>query len=96
MVTNCSYCFHVDKNVVEYRPSRLVDTSIEHLKDRVFFVFVDVVKAVLHTGDFRFCSDMTCNEILRACRITTLILDTTYCDPQVRCKFRAIVSQLPS
>ncbi|KAG0630723.1 hypothetical protein M758_1G199900 [Ceratodon purpureus] len=39
-------------------------------------------KAVLHTGDFRFCSDMTCHEVLKACRITTLILDTTYCDPQ--------------
>lgn len=39
-------------------------------------------KAVLHTGDFRFCSDMACNEVLKACRISTLILDTTYCDPQ--------------
>ncbi|PIN12524.1 putative hydrolase involved in interstrand cross-link repair [Handroanthus impetiginosus] len=37
---------------------------------------------VLHTGDFRFCEEMTELSILRACRIHTLILDTTYCNPQ--------------
>ncbi|KAH7848041.1 hypothetical protein Vadar_033166 [Vaccinium darrowii] len=39
-------------------------------------------KAVLHTGDFRFCEDMTKISILQTCRIETLILDTTYCNPQ--------------
>lgn len=48
---------------------------------RLWYFFV---KVVLHTGDFRFCSDMTKNEAIKACKITTLILDTTYCDPQVR------------
>ncbi|KAJ8555442.1 hypothetical protein K7X08_012938 [Anisodus acutangulus] len=39
-------------------------------------------KAVLHTGDFRFCEEMTRNAILQTCGVYTLILDTTYCDPQ--------------
>ncbi|KAJ9538423.1 hypothetical protein OSB04_031156 [Centaurea solstitialis] len=38
-------------------------------------------KAVLHTGDFRFCEDMTKISSLQT-RVHTLILDTTYCDPQ--------------
>ncbi|KAH0645246.1 hypothetical protein KY284_033130 [Solanum tuberosum] len=39
-------------------------------------------KAVLHTGDFRFCEEMTRNAILQTCGVHSLILDTTYCDPQ--------------
>ncbi|KAF3792314.1 DNA cross-link repair 1A protein [Nymphaea thermarum] len=39
-------------------------------------------KPVLHTGDFRYCEEMTSNPILRSCCIHTLILDTTYCNPQ--------------
>ncbi|ERN05595.1 uncharacterized protein LOC18433777 isoform X1 [Amborella trichopoda] len=39
-------------------------------------------RAVLHTGDFRFCTEMGTNSILRSCSIHTLILDTTYCDAQ--------------
>ncbi|PHU09431.1 hypothetical protein BC332_21291 [Capsicum chinense] len=39
-------------------------------------------KAVLHTGDFRFCEEMTRNSILQTCGVHSLILDTTYCDPQ--------------
>ncbi|KAL0393962.1 UNVERIFIED_CONTAM: DNA cross-link repair 1A protein [Sesamum latifolium] len=39
-------------------------------------------KAVLHTGDFRFCEEMKDLSILQACPIHTLILDTTYCNPQ--------------
>ncbi|KAK6137114.1 hypothetical protein DH2020_029145 [Rehmannia glutinosa] len=39
-------------------------------------------KPVLHTGDFRFCEDLAKLSILQACPIHTLILDTTYCDPQ--------------
>lgn len=38
-------------------------------------------KAILHTGDFRFCEDMTKISSLQT-RVHTLILDTTYCDPQ--------------
>ncbi|KAD1326118.1 hypothetical protein E3N88_43011 [Mikania micrantha] len=38
-------------------------------------------KAVLHTGDFRFCEDMTTISSLQT-RVHTLVLDTTYCDPQ--------------
>lgn len=41
-------------------------------------------KAVLHTGDFRFCDDMAKISTLQTRAIHTLILDTTYCDPQVR------------
>lgn len=41
-------------------------------------------QAVLHTGDFRFCEEMAKNSVLQTCPINTLILDTTYCDPQVR------------
>ncbi|KAG2400381.1 DNA cross-link repair protein [Vigna angularis] len=39
-------------------------------------------KAVLHTGDFRFTDEMTINPLLKMCPIDTLILDTTYCNPQ--------------
>ncbi|KAL0312096.1 UNVERIFIED_CONTAM: DNA cross-link repair 1A protein [Sesamum radiatum] len=39
-------------------------------------------KPVLHTGDFRFCEEMKDLSILQACPIHTLILDTTYCNPQ--------------
>ncbi|KMZ60475.1 DNA cross-link repair 1A protein [Zostera marina] len=37
---------------------------------------------VLHTGDFRFCEAMANCHILRSCNVHTLILDTTYCNPQ--------------
>ncbi|KAL3650903.1 hypothetical protein CASFOL_007306 [Castilleja foliolosa] len=39
-------------------------------------------KPVLHTGDFRFCEEMTELPLLQTCSIHTLILDTTYCNPQ--------------
>eukprot|EP01018_Ginkgo_biloba_P027587 Gb_40486 [translate_table: standard] len=39
-------------------------------------------KPVLHTGDFRFCQEMVTNPILESCNVHTLILDTTYCNPQ--------------
>ncbi|XP_028059645.1 uncharacterized protein LOC114263338 isoform X1 [Camellia sinensis] len=39
-------------------------------------------KAVLHTGDFRFCEEMAKIPVLQMCSVQTLILDTTYCNPQ--------------
>ncbi|KAL2517580.1 sterile alpha motif (SAM) domain-containing protein [Abeliophyllum distichum] len=39
-------------------------------------------KAVLHTGDFRFCEEMAKLSMLQTSPVYTLILDTTYCDPQ--------------
>ncbi|KAL2652826.1 hypothetical protein R1flu_020954 [Riccia fluitans] len=39
-------------------------------------------EAILHTGDFRFCSAMADNSSLLSTRVHTLILDTTYCDRQ--------------
>ncbi|XP_062098103.1 uncharacterized protein LOC133803971 isoform X2 [Humulus lupulus] len=39
-------------------------------------------KAVLHTGDFRFSEDKDMMALLRTRPIHTLILDTTYCNPQ--------------
>ncbi|CAK9155137.1 unnamed protein product [Ilex paraguariensis] len=39
-------------------------------------------KAVLHTGDFRFSEEIAKISDLQKCSIHTLILDTTYCDPQ--------------
>ncbi|XP_042963475.1 DNA cross-link repair protein SNM1 isoform X1 [Carya illinoinensis] len=39
-------------------------------------------KAILHTGDFRFCQEMTSMPVLQSRPIHTLILDTTYCNPQ--------------
>ncbi|GFY96780.1 sterile alpha motif (SAM) domain-containing protein [Actinidia rufa] len=38
--------------------------------------------AVLHTGDFRFCQEMTKIPVLQMRSVQTLILDTTYCNPQ--------------
>ncbi|PPS18295.1 hypothetical protein GOBAR_AA02274 [Gossypium barbadense] len=40
-------------------------------------------KAILHTGDFRYSEEMGGLSLLHACPIHTLILDTTYCNPQV-------------
>ncbi|GMY29092.1 DNA cross-link repair protein SNM1-like [Fagus crenata] len=39
-------------------------------------------KAILHTGDFRFGQEMASTSVLQTCPIHTLILDTTYCNPQ--------------
>eukprot|EP00850_Spirogloea_muscicola_P009722 SM000055S18256 [mRNA] locus=s55:342472:345837:- [translate_table: standard] len=39
-------------------------------------------KTVLHTGDFRFCPAMLEYPTLKAVSIHTLILDTTFCQPQ--------------
>ncbi|XP_065848777.1 uncharacterized protein [Euphorbia lathyris] len=39
-------------------------------------------KAVLHTGDFRYCEEMANMITSQMCPIHTLILDTTYCNPQ--------------
>jgi DNA cross-link repair 1A protein len=39
-------------------------------------------KAVLHTGDFRYSEEMS--NWLIGSHISSLILDTTYCNPQVR------------
>ncbi|XP_051137492.1 uncharacterized protein LOC127255796 isoform X2 [Andrographis paniculata] len=39
-------------------------------------------KHVLHTGDFRFCKEMKNLSMLQTHPIHTLILDTTYCNPQ--------------
>eukprot|EP00249_Psilotum_nudum_P008816 c21523_g1_i1 orf=41-2824(+) len=38
-------------------------------------------QVVLHTGDFRFCEEMSNNPVLQACNVHTLVLDTTYCNP---------------
>ncbi|KAK8543803.1 hypothetical protein V6N13_025970 [Hibiscus sabdariffa] len=40
-------------------------------------------KAVLHTGDFRYSEEMAGLSLWNACPINTLILDTTYCNPQM-------------
>ncbi|KAL3844090.1 hypothetical protein ACJIZ3_001493 [Penstemon smallii] len=40
------------------------------------------IQPVLHSGDFRFGEEMAKLPPLQACRVHTLILDTTYCDPQ--------------
>ncbi|KAJ7546668.1 hypothetical protein O6H91_08G049800 [Diphasiastrum complanatum] len=39
-------------------------------------------KNILHTGDFRFCTEMANIPVLQKANIHTLMLDTTYCDPQ--------------
>ncbi|KAF8393654.1 hypothetical protein HHK36_021900 [Tetracentron sinense] len=39
-------------------------------------------KAVLHMGDFRFSEEMASMSVLQKCSVHTLILDTTYCNPQ--------------
>uniref|UniRef100_A0A0E0IKA7 SAM domain-containing protein n=1 Tax=Oryza nivara TaxID=4536 RepID=A0A0E0IKA7_ORYNI len=50
-------------------------------------------KAVLHTGDFRFSSEMANNRVLQSSPIHTLILDTTYCNPRYDFPTQEIVIQ---
>ncbi|GJN33892.1 hypothetical protein PR202_gb22521 [Eleusine coracana subsp. coracana] len=50
-------------------------------------------KAVLHTGDFRFSSEMANNTILQSSHIHTLILDTTYCNPRYDFPSQEVVIQ---
>lgn len=50
-------------------------------------------KAILHTGDFRFSSEMANNPVLQSSHINTLILDTTYCNPRYDFPNQEIVIQ---
>ncbi|CAN6174448.1 unnamed protein product [Urochloa humidicola] len=50
-------------------------------------------KAVLHTGDFRFSSEMVSNPVLQSSHIHTLILDTTYCNPRYDFPSQEVVIQ---
>ncbi|KAM0872563.1 hypothetical protein ACQ4PT_038674 [Festuca glaucescens] len=50
-------------------------------------------KAILHTGDFRYSSEMANNPILQSSHIHTLILDTTYCNPRYDFPSQEIVIQ---
>ncbi|KAF8695396.1 hypothetical protein HU200_037629 [Digitaria exilis] len=50
-------------------------------------------KAVLHTGDFRFSSEMVNNPVLQSSHIHTLILDTTYCNPRYDFPSQEVVIQ---
>ncbi|XP_021774860.1 DNA cross-link repair protein SNM1-like [Chenopodium quinoa] len=50
-------------------------------------------KAVLHTGDFRFNEEMAKSASQLGCHIDTLILDTTYCDPQYNFPKQEVVVQ---
>lgn len=49
--------------------------------------------AVLHTGDFRFNEEMGSIASQLGCCINTLILDTTYCDPQYNFPKQEVVVQ---
>lgn len=61
------------------------------------WVMIPVVhsgQAVLHTGDFRFSEDKDMMPFLRARFIHTLVLDTTYCNPQASLNVNYGVAEL--
>ncbi|PIA27600.1 hypothetical protein AQUCO_07600046v1 [Aquilegia coerulea] len=51
--------------------------------------------AVLHTGDFRFSDEMAKIPSLQCCSVQTLVLDTTYCNPQIRLKTSISLGPVP-
>lgn len=62
---------------------RTVFLDANHCPGAVMILFMfSPSHCVLHTGDFRYSPKMQNYPWLSVARVTTLILDTTYCDPQ--------------
>jgi Cft2 family RNA processing exonuclease len=65
----------------------VVALDANHCPGSAMFLFsvptdVDTIKHILHTGDFRFHQRMAETAVLRAVKVHTLFLDTTYAAPR--------------
>jgi len=74
---------HEVGEVFQVQGVSVVFLDANHCPGAVMILFMrSPSNCVLHTGDFRYSPRMREYPWLSTCRVSTLILDTTYCDPQ--------------